>query len=140
MPEEESTNTRIILPKSWKFYLWMSIFYAFFAGNSIWFLFAKTRFYISDPHWMSWVDIAISAYCLWVLYEILTALTNRLEKLICLLTMALFVLGIPNQVNELGYRWAYIWGNGRISTTLWVIAAILMFVRTFQVLRGAPTG
>jgi hypothetical protein len=138
MPEKESTTAGIILPRSRKFYVWISIFYGFCAGDSIWFLFAKPRFHISNPQWMSWVDIAISGYCFWVLSKIFTALTNRIEKLICLLTMILFVLEIPNQLNELGYRWAHIWGNGRVSTALLVVAAILMFVRAFQVFRSAP--
>lgn len=133
MSHKESTNAGLVLLKGRKSYVWFSVFYAFWAGSQIWYLATPHRFQSSIWPWTNWLEIAIVGYCVWIFYEFFTALSNRIEKLICLLTMIVFALGIPAYLDELGFSWAHVWGNRRISAALLTVAALLMFFRTFQV-------
>jgi hypothetical protein len=144
MSEEARTEAKLVLPKSKKLYVWASVLYGFCAINDIRLLFWKTPSHSPYPPnwpWMNWIQIAGTVFCIWIFFKVSTAVSNRIEKAVCILTMMLLALGIPTNIRSLGYGWVYIPGDRGIDTTLISVAALLVFLRTFQVLRGteAPT-
>ncbi|MGH9587786.1 MAG: hypothetical protein ACRD3F_12595, partial [Acidobacteriaceae bacterium] len=68
-------------------------------------------------------------------FDFFSTLSNRLEKVICFLSMIAFILAIPKSLNTLGYRWTQIPAFKWADAGLAIVAASLMCFRTSQVFR-----
>jgi len=132
--EEASAKRRVVVPKSEKLYVYASILYGFFALNEIRHLLARNPHY-SNPqwHWTIWNQLFATLFCIWICFEIWSAVSNRIEKTVCILTIAYFALTIPSLLYLRGYDWLPLVKSQWIFAALMSTAAILVFLRTFQV-------
>lgn len=137
MPEEAKTSVNVALAGSRKLYLLACVFYGIAAVSALGSFqpSASASTYHPIWHWTSWVDIGVEAWCIYFFVEMFTSMSNRMEEVICVLTIVWFALGIPEALHRLGYGWAEIPGGRWIDSALIIVAAFLVFLRTFQVFR-----
>ena len=134
MSDEGRTKSKIVLPKSQKFYLWVSALYGFCAINDIGFLFWNPTPYASIRHWDHWIFVGVSAYFIWFFFKLLSNMENRIEEIICVLSMIRFASSIAR---EMGYHWTYIRAMKWVNIGITSLAAVLVLVRTLQVAKEA---
>lgn len=135
MASEARTSVNVVLPGSRKLYVLASVIYGLSAISAISNLrpSAGPHPHHLIWHWTVWVDIWAEAWCIYLFFEMFSATSSRIEEVICVLTMIWFALGIPQSLHRLGYRWAEIPGGRWIDLVLVIVAACLVFLRTFQV-------
>ena len=141
MPVEANPNANVVLPGNRKLYLVASILYGLAAISTIGNLKPAVGPHPYHPiwHWTGWLDIGVEAWCIYFLFEVLSALSNHIEEAICVLTILWFALGIPESLHRLGYSWAHVPCDRWVNLVVASLAAFLVFLRTFQVFhrRGA---
>lgn len=144
MADKARTDTKLAFIKSKKFYVLLSLLYAYFALSEMRHLPAITdttnRHNYPISHWLIWEQIAATIVCIVAAFEVFRSVKNGIEKTIAIITMIYFVLALSPLFHALGYKWLSVPQSNWEFAGLMLIAAILMFVRTFQVFRGAPIG
>ncbi len=135
MPEEANTNANVVLPGNRKLYLLASVIYGLAAISAASNLipYVAPHPYHSIWHWLHWLDIGVEAWCIYFLFEMFSALSNRIEQTLCVLTMIWFAIGISKSIHRLGYSWAQVPQVKWIDLVVITMAAFLVFLRTFQV-------
>ena len=141
MADKARTDTKPVFIKSKKLYVLLSLLYAYFALSEIRHLPAITdttsHHIYPISHWLIWIQIAATIVCIFTAFEVFRSVKNGIEKAIAIITMIYFVLALSPLFHALGYRWLSLPQSRWEFAGLMLIAAILMFVRTFQVFRGA---
>jgi hypothetical protein len=135
MQEEENTNIRVALPGGRKLYVLACVIYGLSAISTISNLRPSAGPYVHQPswHWTIWLDIWAEAWCIYFLFEMFSAVSNSIDKAICILTIIWFALAIPESLYRLGHHWAQVSGGKWIDLVVVTVAAFLVFLRTFQV-------
>src|SRR6185437_2171064 len=142
MLEEARTKAEAVFPRGRKFYVFLAFCYGLGAISDLSRLFLGNHgFSHLSGHWTvlekitGWVGIVAMVFCIWLFVEIFSAVSNPMEKVICVLTMIYFALGIPISLRSLlGYSLVGVRQCEWISAIAMTLAALLMFLRTFQVL------
>lgn len=135
MREEENTNVRVALPGGRKLYLLACVIYALAVVNAISNLgpAVAPHPYHSTGYWTGWLDIGIELWLIYFFVEMFTSMVNRVERVICVLTVIWLALEIPTSLHRMGYSWARVPGGNWIDLVILTVAAFLVFLRTFQV-------
>jgi hypothetical protein len=140
MSEGASTEAKIVLPKSKRFYLWASALYGLCAITDVGLLFWNPTPYRQVWPWTNWLPVGVSAYFIWFFSRLLSSIENRIEKIVCVLSIARFASSILQFLSEMGYHWAHIPAIKPVNAGITNLAAALVLVRTLQFIKEAPTG
>jgi hypothetical protein len=139
MPEQANARTDTLGPKERRFYIYLSICYGFCAAIDVRHLLSPNshRHYPEwHWHWMIWNQIVATIFCIYICFTVFSAVKNWIEKTISVLTMGYLALAATSLFHSLGYIPARLPQNRLVYACLASAAALLMFWRTFQVLKN----